>query len=161
MAICAFAAGAQPSAASAWGLDRATAFYVADSAQEDSGVFWVCGEDDDCVKAVRGCYWTGLSHRRIDCVVGYKNRVWSDNGLHSKWLRMRCGVVVSVLLKGNRISEGSYSCKSELMHPGSQWRFVRPSRQVRRRRFHNHGWLPRRNVYGFPRFDPKHDVYVP
>ena len=143
-----------PAVSSAHRLDKATATLVGDWSR---AVYWLCGEADDCDASMARCYRIGV--RRIDCVFGYQNAGETR----------RCGVVISVRLRGRQLFGGSYRCHGKL-RPVTKARYIRPGRKVRRHRFRiNASWLESPedvaqdspNRYGKPRFDPGPDLYVP
>jgi hypothetical protein len=133
-------------------LDLATAYTVADY---DDAVYWLCGEGD-CGTDVR-CFQ--VSPRRVDCPVGS----YGDGSLVR-----RCGVVITVRLRGARLYAGNYRCKGRLT-PRPQ-RFVRRAVWRKGRRFrvaatgdtdYLREEINRPNRYGVTRFDVDRDVFLP
>jgi hypothetical protein len=131
------------------GLDFATAAFVADFTDEAGEL---CGEED-CDYGTKRCFRN--ANRRVDCVVGF---IWSGG----RWM---CGLVVTVVLRGIKVYEGSYNeCEGERLRPITRSRFIRPRRHPKLARFRaGIDWPAQdeRNRYGVPRYDTKRDVYLP
>ena len=133
-------------------LDLATSLFVADGYRQ---VYWLCGEADDCSIKLR-CF--AVTSRRVDCPAV------------SHWVGergWRCGVVVTVRLRRDRINFAGYRCRGRAK--GDFQRFVRRGIWRKGRRFtvdvKDTPWLRSeiddRNRYGVPRFDIDRNVFIP
>jgi hypothetical protein len=136
-------------------LDLATSFLVTDRSR---ALYWLCGESDDCMTRV-ACF--SVTTTRVDCPAGW--REWSGGG----WGPWKCGLVVSVTLRDERLYSGRYGCSGP-WKPDPQ-RFVQPAVEHEGRRFtvdlEKAPWareeLASANRYGLPRFDGDGDVFIP
>ena len=138
-------AGATVAQAEAYGLDLATAAFVANF---DDASYELCGEGDcgyDAAVCVR------LGSAQVDCVVGY-----SEGGSPR-----RCGVVIRTMLRGSRLFHGHYGCSGKLQ-PLLADRFVRFDKDVPLTRFRAEIDWPasdEKNLYGVPQYDTRREIY--
>jgi hypothetical protein len=141
--VIALVIGATSARASAYGLDLATAAFVAAFDEEAE-----CGEGT-CSPEVVLC--ERFDALQVDCVVGFidfKSRT--------------CGLVVRAVLRGSRIYSGRYTCHGRL-RPLVAARFIRSDKNVRLRRFRAGIDWPaseERNRYGVPHYDTRRELYT-